>query len=126
MTMTPTSTISDFAMFAEVEAMATEQIAVHHHLPPVPGNLLVPAKVCVHVVPLRNQFSTFHVQDGAILNSCPFRRSRPQCRHAQSYEKTARARLRESDGFREKGKITDHLNFDPPEKFTFEFKNSRY
>ena len=36
MMMTPTSTISDFAMFADAEAMATKQIAVHHHHPLFP------------------------------------------------------------------------------------------
>jgi len=73
MMMTPISTTSDFAMFAEVEVVATKPIAVHHHRPPLLSDFLVPAMVRVHVGARRNQFSTFHGRAGAVINSCPFR-----------------------------------------------------
>ena len=62
--MTPISTISDFAMVVEAEAVATEQTAVHHHRPPFPRNLPVPAMARVHVAARRNHFSTFDGQAG--------------------------------------------------------------
>ena len=75
-TMTPISTISDFAMVVEAEAAVTEQTAVHHHRPPFPSNLPVPAMARVHAAARRNQFLTFDPNpllpaDGTPPTVCP-------------------------------------------------------
>ena len=88
MTMTPISAISDFAMVVEAEAVATEQTAVHHHRPPLPSNLPVPAMVRVHVGARRNQFSTFDGPAGATINPFPFRRSRPHAETGATFVKS--------------------------------------